>query len=173
MPVDLFKNLELGFSSYRYFPNELHPTVSAAGEKAYTRASRYENHDELEYFTIRSGSGILEVNGDSMEIGRGSSGIFMQVDFHRFLPSRNQILIVDYCRVSVGTYLFVMANPYFRCIDVDISDYEFRLRNFEGAELEDILRNFAELKKCHSESEPRMAMLCFMELLGKFNRKAT
>lgn len=174
MDSDMLKGLELGYSSYRYFPSELHPTISKVGRKQFTHPTCYEHHDELEYILVRAGTGQLFVNHRIFQLEPGAAGMFMSFDFHRFEPTVGETLDVDYLRISSGTFLYMMACPYSVLPDLDISNYMFTFHRLVGEDLTSIGRLFDELRKLMASSggENKKAIYFLMELVGKYRRNA-
>ena len=84
----------------------------------------------------------MYVNNDPYPIKRGDGTIFMNCHFHKFMPSSGQALQLDYCQISIGTYLYVLANPY---RETNVDDFNFACAHFP-------ILHFDEENICHLET---------------------
>lgn len=176
MSKDALSNLEMGYNSYRYFPNELHPSIIAMGERSCVRESQYACREGLEYVLVRSGRGNCVVNEERFPVERGSAALFMSFDFHKFVPDAGETLVLDFFRISSGTYLFMLASPYSAKVDADLSNYRFRTISFESPALEDIERLSDELLLMKSQNvqyDDAMMIYTFMEYVAKYDRQSS
>lgn len=100
--------------AHDYFTNNVLPEDVHAHLRHIKTPMSYTNNRDQTFFLIRSGTGILDVNG--LEYKLRPNTLINLGPFHRyrFLPSKRSELEVAEARMNSGTYVYMIANPYLK-----------------------------------------------------------
>lgn len=100
--------------AHDYFTNNVLPENVHAYLRHIRTPMSYTNNRDQTFFLVRSGTGILSVNG--LEYKLRPNTLINLGPFHRYrlLPSKRGELEVAEARMNSGTYMYMIANPYLK-----------------------------------------------------------
>ena len=98
--------------AHDYFVNNVLPDdIKACVKKIKSPTLYMSNHDET-FILVRSGKGRLMVNGLEYELCSGTLINLGPFHRYRYLPAGGELEVVE-ARTNPGTYVYMIANPYF------------------------------------------------------------
>lgn len=162
-----------GYTANLYFPSELHPDIVAVGQKSLTQSTKYESHEEREYVFVRAGEGSLLVNGLSFSLKTGDAIVFQEYDFHKFSPESEMPLVMDYLRISTGTYMYALSNPYQPAMDPSVFQKPHPPVHLQYPALARVIDLFDYLHETKREAKEGNEQRVFsaLEIVGRFERE--
>lgn len=161
------------FGSHDYFSENVLPDNIQARLRKISAPTPYVNNRDEVFLLVRSGTGIMTVNG--LEYKLRPNTLINLGPFHRyrFVPDKGQQLEIADSRMNSGTYVYMIANPYLKQKQFFVTS-EPPVVHLTGllAEIANDAMN-GLLEEMEKQSEDRM-LLCFcymMDLFGIITEK--
>ncbi len=100
--------------AHKYFTKNVLPQDVHASIRKITSSTPYSHNRDETFFLVRSGYGTLTVNGVDYKIKPNT--LINLSPFHRFYfePDPGKTLEIAEARMNSGTYVYLIANPYYR-----------------------------------------------------------
>ncbi len=151
-----------------YFVKNVLPTSIYAQERRITTPTpSIHNRDEL-LILVRSGSGVITVNSIRYPVKKNT--IISLGPFHRYslTPNPDQELVVAEGRMNAGTYVYILACPYYKVKNMSVpsepavAHLTGRMADMAGRTMDAFLRESIE-----NRSDRNKICYCYMmELFG-------
>lgn len=105
---------------HEYFINNVLPDNIQARVIRINTATSYTDNRDQTFILVRSGTGKIIING--LEYVLKPNTLINLGPFHRyrFLPDNEKKLEIAMARMNSGTYMYMIANPYFKCEQFDV-----------------------------------------------------
>lgn len=100
--------------AHDYFVNNVLPDDIKACVKRIKSPTLYMNNHDQTFILVRSGKGILTVNGLEYDLDAGTLVNLGPFHRYRYIPAGGSELEVVETRTNPGTYVYMIANPYLR-----------------------------------------------------------
>lgn len=101
--------------AHDYFINNVLPDTIQARCIRLTAATSYANNRDAIFMLVRSGKGQMQINGVSYVLKKNMLINLGPFHRYRFLPSKEEPLEIAEARMNSSTYVYMIANPYFKC----------------------------------------------------------
>ena len=107
-------NKPIFFGSHDYFVENVLPDNIQARLRRINAPTPYVNNRDEVFLLVRSGTGIMTVNG--LEYRLRPNTLINLGPFHRyrFIPDKGSTLEIADSRMNSGTYVYMIANPYLK-----------------------------------------------------------
>lgn len=165
------KGVQSGYSPFGvddYFVKNVLPNSIYAQERHITIPTpSVHNRDEL-MILVRSGRGSVIINSVKYPVRKNT--ILNLGPFHRYsyVPDPEQELIIAEGRMNAGTYVYILACPYFKVKNMSVpsepgvAQLTGKLAEMAGRTMDDFLKESAE-----NQSDRLKLCYCYMmELFG-------
>lgn len=104
-----------GFSgAHDYFVNNVLPEDIQAHLRRIKAPTPYNNNRDQVFLFVRSGTGIMVVNGLEYKLVPNTLVNLGPFHRYRFIPDKGQELEIVDSRMNSGTYVYMIANPYLK-----------------------------------------------------------
>lgn len=103
-----------------YFEKNVLPKDIKGYQRIITRITPYNHSHDTHYVYVRSGTGILTVNGLDYKLTPGTLTCLSPFNRYRYAPDPGQKLDIVECRFNSGVYVYLISNPYYKIKHFDV-----------------------------------------------------
>lgn len=154
--------------THNYFIKNVLPNNIQAHKRSVRKATSYAHNKDQTFLLVKSGTGTLNVNGLDYPLVPNTLVNFGPFHIYRYLPDEGQVLELVESRMNSGSYMYLIANPYFKIPKLFIPS-EPPVMKLRGI-LKDIANDAMDglLYECSRNSSDRNSLcLCYMtDLFG-------
>ena len=108
------KDLSSFGESESYFAKSAIPTDIHAVKRTITMAGSYIHNQDITFILVTGGSGTITVNGLDYPLKTNMLINLSPFHVYRFTPSKGHSLDIVQSGMNSGTYLYLIANPYYK-----------------------------------------------------------
>lgn len=100
--------------THSYFSNNVLPHSIQANKRKIAAPTAYIHNHDLSCLLITGGTGKLSVNGRDYILRPNILVTLGPFHVYRCTPDKGQTLEITEARINSGTYMYLIANPYFK-----------------------------------------------------------
>lgn len=103
-----------------YFEKNVLPRDVKGYQRIITRTTPYNHSHDTHYVFVRSGTGILTMNGLDYRLLPNTLTCLSPFNRYRYTPDPGQKLDIVECRFNSGAYVYLISNPYYKIKHFDV-----------------------------------------------------
>lgn len=163
-----------GFSgAHDYFVNTVLPEDIQAHLRRIKTPTPYNNNRDQVFLLVRSGTGIMVVNGLEYKLIPNTLVNLGPFHRYRFIPDKDQELEIVDSRMNSGTYVYMIANPYLKMDQFYVTS-EPPVAHLSGLMAEianDSMNGLLEEMENRSKDTTQLCFCYMMDLMGIITEK--
>lgn len=173
MSLDKTNNLEHCYGIHTYLSEEIMPKIYEVRQRTLSGSSYYEHTQDLVVAFVRSGEGLLDLNGKTFPVARGGYAYFVFCDHYRFTAAKNSSLVIDFLSANINLALYTWSVTYKKLPDTNFLNHEATLVHLDEKDCARVTQVFDKMyltSKILSAERDTLLFYLYNEISGRYLR---